>query len=123
MKTIKYLEELDKKLEDRKYIRTHVGEYVAVKNYKESIRMGSEEFQVSDPPYNEEDVGAFLSTLEASGIHRFCYTSKNTLTIDFLHACDIHGWSNIHIGLLHRSNDIFGEEDIKGIWVEDHTNN
>ena len=118
MKNIEYLEELDKKLDDRKCIKSHVGEYVAVKNYKESIRLGAEDFEVSDPPYNEDDTKQFLITLNTSGVKRFCYTSKTTITIDFLHLCNLMGWKTIYIGMLHRNNDIFGEEEKKGIWVE-----
>jgi len=118
MKNIKYLEELDRKLDDRKYIKSHVGEYVAVKNYKESIRLGAEEFEVSDPPYNEDDTKQFLITLNTSGVKKFCYTGKTTITIDFLHLCNLMGWKTIYTGMLRRNNDIFGEEEKKGIWVE-----
>lgn len=117
MKTIEYFEELDKKLDDRKYLRSHVGEYVAVKNYRESIRMGADDFEVSDPPYNEEDTVLFLETLKAAGVTDFCYIAKTTLTIDFLYICNNNGFYISGIGTVHRNNDIFGEEEIKGIWV------
>jgi hypothetical protein len=115
---IKYFENLREVMKDPKYRRSHIGVYVAYKNYMESVRLGAEEFEVSDPPYNEEDMREFIKTLEAAGVHRFCYTSKNTITIDFLHVCTDMWWQNIHVGSIHRTNEIFGEEDVKGIWVE-----
>lgn len=118
MKTIEYFENLNNVMEDRKYVRQNVGQYVAYKNYKESIRLGSEEFQVSDPPYNKEDTEEFIKVLEEAGIHRFCFTAKTTVTIEFLTVCSNKWWNNIHMGSIHRTNEIFGEEDINGIWVE-----
>jgi hypothetical protein len=120
MKNIEYFENLKEVMKDRNYVKQHVGQYVAFKNYEESIRLGSEEFEVSDPPYNEEDTKEFIKTLEDAYVERFCYTAKTTLTIEFLHRCSDMFWQNIHIGSIHRSNEIFGEEDINGIWIESH---
>lgn len=118
MKTIEYFENLKESMKDPKYRKCNVGLYVAYKNYMESVRLGAEEFEVSDPPYNEEDMREFLKTLEVAGVDRFCYTAKNTITIDFLHVCTDMWWLNIHVGSIHRVNEIFGEEDVKGIWIE-----
>jgi hypothetical protein len=122
MKTIEYFENLNNVMEDRKYIRQNVGQYVAYKNYKESVRLGADEFEVSDPPYNEEDTKEFIKTLEAAGVTRFFFTAKTTITIDFLTVCSELWWHNIHMGYMHRSNEILGEELIKGIWVETDEN-
>lgn len=117
MKNIQYFEDFGKHEFDRGWVRNNVGKYVAYKNYKESIRMGSDDYELSDPPYNEEDTKMFLETLVEAGIERFCYTAKTTLTIEFLHVCKNCGWNIIEIGTIHRVNDVFGEEDIQGIWV------
>ena len=113
-----YFEKLGTQVEDRKWFRNNVGKYVAYKNYQGSIRMGAEEYELSDPPYNEEDTVMFLDALKEAGIERFCYTAKTTITIDFLYICKENGWCVVEVGNLHRVNDVFGEEEIRGIWVK-----
>ena len=76
MKNIQYFEDLGKHEYDRGWVRNNVGKYVAYKNYKESIRIGSDDYELSDPPYNEEDTKMFLETLIEAGIKRFCYTAN-----------------------------------------------
>ena len=105
---IEYFENLNNVMKDRKYVRQNVGQYVAYKNYKESVRLGADEFEVSDPPYNEEDTKEFIKTLEAAGVTRFFFTAKTTITIDFLTVCAELWWYNIHTGYMHRSNEISG---------------
>lgn len=118
MKTIEYFENLNNVMEDRKYIRQNVGQYVAYKNYKESVRLGAEEYECSDPPYNEEDTKMFLETLTKVGIDGFYYTAKTTNTIEFLYICKKCGWYVIAVENLYRNNDIFGEEEKQGIWIK-----
>ena len=117
MKNIQYFDDLGKHEYDRGWVRNNVGKYVAYKNYKESIRMGSDDYELSDPPYNEEDTKMFIETLVEANIKRFCYTAKTTLTIEFLHVCKNCGLNTIEIGTIHRVNDVFGEENIHGIWI------
>lgn len=118
MKTIEYFENLNDVMKDRKYIKTHVGEYVAYKNYKESVRLGAEEYECSDPPYNEEDTKMFLETLAKANIGGFCYTAKITNTIEFLFICKKYGWFVYAVESLYRHNDIFGEEARQAIWIK-----
>lgn len=118
MKNIEYFQKLGTQVEDRKWVRKNVGKYVSYKNYQESIRMGAEEYELSDPPYNEEDTVMFLDALKEAGIERFCYTAKTTITMDFLYTCKENGWCVVEVGNLRRVNDVFGEEEIRGIWVK-----
>lgn len=60
------------------------GELVALKNYTESKRHNSSEFEVTELP-DEFSTDDFINVLRAANIKSFIVTAKNTMVIDTLH--------------------------------------
>lgn len=96
-----------------------VGEKLAVRNYLDSLRHKSSEFEVNDLPFEgtEED---FLKALRTAGVEEIIVTANSTDLLRSLHALSRLGCTMIGLTTTARAENYLGEADdelIEGIRI------
>ena len=96
MNTIPHLENLKSISEDS----LTEGQIIALDNYKESIRHGSDKFEITSLPFEDEHIPDFVETLRKSEIKDVTITVKHMEIISFLHSLNDLGCEMIGLDVV-----------------------
>lgn len=105
---------------DGKILGFSWGELVALKNYTESKRHNSSEFEVTELP-EAWCTGDFINVLRAANIKSFIVTAKDTRVIDTLHRMSEFGCTVCGLDAVVRNDteyDVMGVYQVNGIRIK-----
>lgn len=112
MEKISYLEEIYAKTMEARVNNQpppcSIGENRVVRNYLDSLRHETSEFEVNDLPY-ERDEDDFLRTLRLAGVKEIIITDKSTDLLRCLHAFIRLGCTMVGLATITRKEKCYDE--------------